>query len=449
MSLVTSIASAIESFLSFYWSITIFVQILVPIVLLTHRFPLRSHPVVRIALVLGTLAAIAIVPLSSGFLSGLTAYQGFIVFSLLLAVLVVAVYFVFDVSVWAALFSATAGYTLQNLSSGLVILVGMLATRSISDDLEGPANALVNWGIPLIVYLCGYLVFVRRLGRNGLLEVNNKAMLLMLAVVAIVIIGFDTLIKDIVFDVVSWVHMILLRNVHAFVCLFVLFVEYELLFAQKMRDEKDVAEAVLAERERQYELSRKNIEAINIKCHDIRHQIRMVAEGAGAAAPAQGVLDDIAAEIDIYDSVVETGNEALDTVLTEKSLACQARGITLSIIADGAALDFMEPSDIYSLFGNALENAIESAQQVDDPEHRIITFNVRRAGAMVAVNMENYCATVPDFRDGLPVSTKGDPVNHGFGTRSIRNTVTRYGGTFHAAVRDGVFSLNLLLPAAA
>ena len=86
---------------------------------------------------------------------------------------------------------------------------------------------------------------------------------------------------------------------------------------------------------------------------------------------------------------------------------------------------------------------------MEDPEHRIIMFDVHRAGAMVAVSMENYCATVPDFRDGLPVSTKGDPVNHGFGTRSIRNTVTRYGGTFHAAVRDGVFSLNLLLPAAA
>ena len=448
MSLVTSLASAIESFLDFYWSITIFVQILVPIVLLTHRFPLRSHPIVRIALVLGALAAIAIVPLSSGFLSGLTAYQGFIVFSLLLAVLVVAVYFVFDVSVWAALFSATAGYTLQNLSSGLVILVGMLATRSISDDLEGPANALVNWGIPLIVYLCGYLVFVRRLGRNGLLEVNNKAMLLMLAVVAIVIIGFDTLIKDIVFDVVSWVHMILLRNVHAFVCLFVLFVEYELLFAQKMRDEKDVAEAVLAERERQYELSRKNIEAINIKCHDIRHQIRMVAEGAGTTAPAQSVLDDISAEINIYDSVVETGNEALDTVLTEKSLACQAKGITLSIIADGAALDFMEPSDIYSLFGNALENAIEATSLVENPEHRAIMFNVHRTRGMVAVNMENHCATAPEFKDGIPQTTKGDPINHGFGTKSIRNTVTRYGGTFHAGMRDDVFYLNLLLPAA-
>ena len=41
-----------------------------------------------------------------------------------------------------------------------------------------------------------------------------------------------------------------------------------------MSNEKAETERLLAERQRQYRLSKENIDAINIKCHDIRHQIR-------------------------------------------------------------------------------------------------------------------------------------------------------------------------------
>ena len=448
MSLLAAAYTRISDFLSFYWSISILVQMIVPIVMLTYQLPKRPHAGARVTLTFGLLLVGSILPLATGLVTGLTASQSFIVFSALLVVFVIFILFVYDVSTQTALFCATSAYTLQNLSSGLSLLFQMLITRSQTSAYEHPVLQLIDWLVPIAIYAGGYVVFVRTVGRNGLLGVNNRAMLLMLAVVAVAIIGFDTLIKSIVFDQVSYMHMILLRCVHALICLFVLFVEYELLFAQKMRDEKKVAEALLAERDRQYQLSRKNIEAINIKCHDIRHQIRMIAEGSGQAAPSQGVLDDIAAEVSIYDAVVETGNEALDTILTEKSLECSSKHITLSIIADGAALGFMEPSDIYSLFGNALDNAIEATSLVESPEHRTIMFNVRRQGGMVAVNMENYCATKPEFEDGIPQTTKGDPINHGFGTKSIRNTTMSYGGTFHAGMHDDVFYLNLLLPAA-
>ena len=220
--------------------------------------------------------------------------------------------------------------------------------------------------------------------------------------------------------------MLLLRLVHPLICVFVLFAEYELLYAKHADDERAETERLLAERERQYRLSRENIEAINIKCHDIRHQIRHLAD-SGA-------------------SVVETGNEALDTILTEKSLTCSGEGIVLTVMADGAALGFMAPADIYALFGNALDNAIEAVRRVDDPERRTITLSVRRAGGMVAVGVENYFATAPRFSaDGLPQTSKSDSANHGFGTRSMRAIAQRYGGSLHAGTQDEIFYLNVLL----
>ena len=52
------------------------------------------------------------------------------------------------------------------------------------------------------------------------------------------------------------------------------------------------------------------------------------------------------------------------------------------------------------------------------------------------------------FADGLPQTTKGDTVNHGFGLRSMRGIVARHGGTMTVRAEDGVFSLNALVPVA-
>lgn len=61
-------------------------------------------------------------------------------------------------------------------------------------------------------------------------------------------------------------------------------------------------------------------------------------------------------------TLVHTGNDALDAILSEKGLACEQGGIAFRCMADGAAVGFMAPTDIYSLFGNALDNAIEASR---------------------------------------------------------------------------------------
>ncbi len=167
--------------------------------------------------------------------------------------------------------------------------------------------------------------------------------------------------------------------------------------------------------------------------------------GAGGKAIDKDALASIAREVNVYDSVVETGNEALDTILTEKSLACSNEDIVLSCIADGAALDFMSPSDIHSFFGNALDNAIEAVRQVSDPERRNITLNVARRGKMVAVSIENFYELIPRFQDGLSTTTKANKASHGFGVKSMQATCARYNGMLHMGAKDGVFYLNALL----
>lgn len=433
-----------REFFDTWWSLIPLFELIVPVALLACRLPRRSHAAARGALVLCGLLAAAVGPLATGTVRGLGPLQTFVVFSVLLVIFVATVLFVCDVRPWTALFCATAGYTLQNIASGFVLLLQMLVTGHANELPSWPVDVLISLGVPATVYLIGYWAFVHRVTVRGLIEVENRMMLSMFAVVVIAVIGLDVLIKTLALVGIPFRYLVLLRLVHPIICVFVLFAEYELLLAKRASDERAETERLLAERERQYRLSRENIEAINIKCHDIRHQIRQLADGGAAVDGA--VLADIAREVDVYDSSVETGNEALDTILTEKGLTCSGEGIVLTVVADGAALGFMAPADIYALFGNALDNAIEAARAVADPERRAISISVRRRGSMVAVSVENCCANEPRFSaEGLPLTTKADTANHGFGVRSMRAIARRYGGSLHAGAQDGVFYLNVLL----
>ena len=429
--------------LSARWVIQIVVTLTIPIFLLGHRLPHREDSLVRGIIAIAGLSVGMIYPVAAGYITGLGAEESFLAFSLLLGVYALLLLWVFDASLWQTLFCATAGYTLQNLASGLEVLISILVSHRASGLLAEPWNNILGFGIPLVVYAFGYLVFIRQIDRQGLALAEDKSMLAMFIVVVFVIIGFDIVIKTLVWDGIRFSSLVLIRLVHSLICAFVLFAEFEILYARRMIDEKAETERVLAERERQYRLSRENIEAINIKCHDIRHQIRHFAD-AGEAIDRDALVS-IAREVNVYDSVVETGNEALDTILTEKSLACSNEDIVLSCIADGAALGFMSPSDTYSFFGNALDNAIEAVRKVKDPERRNITLNVARRGKMVAVSIENFYDVMPRFQDGVPATTKKDKSSHGFGVKSMQATCARYNGTLHVGAKDGVFYLNALL----
>lgn len=438
-----SITAVGASLLTARWAMRIVATLTLSVFLLGHRLPHRDDTLARGVAGIAVLAVACVAPVACGVVRGLDVTQSFLVFSVLLGVYVALLMFVYDAGPWQALFCATAGYTLQNLASGLEVTATILVSHRASGILDEPLATILAYGVFFVVYAVGYLALVRPIERNGLSIAEDRSMLAMFLVVVFVIIGFDLLIKSLAWESIKFTTLVLIRLVHAVICAFVLFAEYEILYARRMSDEKAETERLLAERDRQYRLSRENIEAINIKCHDIRHQIRHLADKGETMDKA--VLADIAHEVNVYDSVVQTGNEALDTILTEKSLACSNEGIVLSCIADGSALGFMTPSDIYSLFGNALDNAIEATRKVGDPDRRTITLNVERRGGMTAVSIENYCVEEPRFKDGLPLTTKRDRMNHGFGTKSMECIVRRNGGTLHMGARNGVFYLNALL----
>jgi sensor histidine kinase regulating citrate/malate metabolism len=119
--------------------------------------------------------------------------------------------------------------------------------------------------------------------------------------------------------------------------------------------------------------------------------------------------------------------------------------IKLSVMAEGEELGFMKNSDIYSLFGNALHNAMESLVAVADEDKRLIRMYVRKKGNMIVIHCENYCEKIEFGKDGLPKTDKQGG-GHGYGMRSMRMIAEKYGGFIAVSHTDGMFYLDMLIP---
>lgn len=219
---------------------------------------------------------------------------------------------------------------------------------------------------------------------------------------------------------------------------FVFFLIFSLLAVGRMRYQESLTEVLMKKQEQQYALARELTELVSMKYHDIKHM-----EQSGLT---RELLEQDGRRLDLFNCIVNCGNAALNTVLTEKSIACKNSGINFTLMVDGALLDFMLPVDIYALFGNALDNAINCLVELP-PEERQLRLRVAKVGSMVSILCENVCHDRLKFENGLPQTRQADTYNHGFGTKSMASICKKYHAEFRISCDRELFTLKILIPA--
>lgn len=194
-----------------------------------------------------------------------------------------------------------------------------------------------------------------------------------------------------------------------------------------------------------YQNYQEHIELINMKYHDLKHQLEDLKR-LGAGKNQELLINNIESELTEYSPSIETGNQVLDALLDSRQVFCRRRQIVITAVADGKLLDFMHVADICAIFGNALDNAIESVATVEDVTKRLIHLEVTMKKQFVAIVVENTCETPVQIVDGIPKTQYKDKTDHGYGTRSICHTVQKYGGSTLFSVKDQWFTLQILIP---
>ena len=204
-------------------------------------------------------------------------------------------------------------------------------------------------------------------------------------------------------------------------------------------------EMILHNQYTQYQQSQETLDLINYKYHDLKHHI-IALRAEENKEKRNAYLDKMEDEIRNYEAQNKTGNQVLDTLLTAKSLYCMREKIALTYVVDGARLDFMDVMDICSIFGNALDNAIECEKKIPETEKRMIHVSMFVQQTFLIIRFENYCEGELNFEQNLPVTTKKQAEFHGYGLKSLRHTVHKYGGEVDIDVADQWFRLKILIP---
>lgn len=231
--------------------------------------------------------------------------------------------------------------------------------------------------------------------------------------------------------------------------LLVLYLRYDIEQRDRARMELELMQQLWKEKQHQYEISKETIDIINRKSHDLKYQLAAFRT-MERSEKIDHKIREVEDSIQLYDASISTGNSVLDVVLTEKALYCESQKITMTCMAHAQALSFLDPVDLYTLFGNALDNAIESVRQNDDPDLRLIHVSVTSEKGCALIRVRNSFTGSRDAIhtvEGLPPTTKSsEPGYHGFGLSSIRYTAEKYSGTMSIHTDETSFTLRILIP---
>lgn len=213
-------------------------------------------------------------------------------------------------------------------------------------------------------------------------------------------------------------------------------------FLSLLQHENISMQNFIRSKQRYYEISREGILSLQIKCHDLKHYINLLRSTEGQLQ-FQKYLDSLRDSIDEFNTVVDSGNKSLDVVLTEKNIICSMNDVRFTYIVDGKLFYCLTDMEIYALFGNAMDNALEGMENVAHQEKKFISLRAARRDDMVILVVENYFEHELKFENGLPITTKAEEHNHGFGLRSIISIAQQHGGNASVEAENNIFRLTV------
>ena len=384
---------------------------------------------------------------------GYTWWYISIMFFLLFAFSFSTIFISFKLNFESCLFISISGYTIQHLAYSIVSLIttaignfdiSNMYTKSPLDFSSFDTGTLIVCLIYLSVFVLIYgiagIINFKRNSQNSNLTIRSDKVLFFCAGSFLTNIILNSIA---VYSNIDKSTLLLLNAFNILCCFLIYYIQVSLVRENKMDTELAFTKEAIRQAKIQYENQKDNIELINIKCHDLKHQIGKYARQGGLD---EKTVEDIKDAINIYDSTVKTDNEVLNIVLTEKSLLCNKNKINLSCMVDSSGLSNFSDGDLYALFGNVLDNAIEAVSKIQDTERRCIGLHVQSFDGFVSIMTDNYYDGEIKFKDGLPLTLKENKSDHGFGLKSIRLIAEKYNGEMHISADEGIFRLTLLFP---
>ena len=432
----------------FFYRLIFMTELLLGELLFSFKLPKKKGVAYKMPLVvLASYVFALIYPIPTS-----NAFYSMVMFFAMFAFTYGMAFLVFDVNWKMILFTFICGYTVEHIAYELYFslnnffIAGDSKPGGIYDynELKLFANELdlcIYFVVFVNIYWLMYVFFARKIKSEHLFSKEDNVKIIFIGSIFIVI---DIIINSAVSYYTEihyeriYVGIIALLNV--LTCFFGILFIFELAFRNDLKREYAIIQEIRKEEKKQYMISKETIDMINIKCHDFRHQIRELGKQQNINEEAIANINKL---INIYDQSIKTENEALNVILTEKSLKCAKHNIKFSCLVDGTILDFISEEDIYSLFGNILDNAIDALVSTTIKDKEIV-LKVKKTGNMITISEKNAYEGNLNIQNGVIRSSKADLTHHGYGLKSIKMVAEKYNGTMEIDHSNNVFLVTLL-----
>ena len=144
-----------------------------------------------------------------------------------------------------------------------------------------------------------------------------------------------------------------------------------------------------------------------------------------------------------YENYYRTGNKFLDIILKDKIERAQTDNVKIVDDICFDEVEFLNPLDISTIFGNLLDNAIEACRFVEDTEHRVVNISARRRNQLLVIHVSN--SKVKDKRSRTRRGTS-KKIIHGYGLLNVSNAVKKYNGEISIDEKESEFVVNIIIP---
>ena len=178
--------------------------------------------------------------------------------------------------------------------------------------------------------------------------------------------------------------------------------------------------------------------------HDMRHHLNAIDGFLAAGKPQQAeeYIRKVRSDIERITPKRYCDNELVNLLCSSFAGKAQRMGVRLEVDAKLPRELSVSDTELCAVLSNALENALRAVSDQPEADRWVTLYCGVRLGKLL-VEIQNPCAEGLVMRDGLPVSERA---GHGYGCRSIQTIAERRGGLCEFRARDGIFSMQLVLP---
>lgn len=361
-----------------------------------------------------------------------------------IAVVMCYLMFSYRMNIWGAIFATTVAYSLQHITDRSNLVVQSIF-RILTNDAYGSMwskwYGMIIW---LVIAICIYGGWYHALFKNLNPESFNKLYNTKKQVCISVAVVLASIYLNSIIGLDPGVSLTVSTAGFAMstiVSCLVILLNYSLVTEQRQKDENEKLNILLIEGKKDYEASKDSLDILNVKLHDIKHLLQTLN-----TSTSEETINNIKDSLVEFERRIKTGNEAIDVIVNKKEHECIANNIAFTCFLDARNLDHISTYELYTLFDNAIGNAIGAAKNCEQ-DRKVISIHGQRTDENITITFTNYIPKDADITlvNGFPV-TKQDKNYHGFGVRSMQMLSEKHNGSIKCEIYEDLFNLYVTLP---